>query len=421
MKGRNEDAIPVVRRHKEVNNAPQKKAPPPPKRKKVKIDYSDIEVSEYYLKAAKKYRVAKMLTFVVLIAFLAANLLFFRENITYNNMMYLLRDLDTGVSAPSGEFASISYNEESSSAYGIFKGRLAIAHSSGFALYNSTGSRELEEKGHMQNPAIEAGEKYAVAYDVGGHSYSIYTTMARVLEKQSDDIIENACVSDSGNYAIVTRSNEAKYLVSVYKENLKLHTSYYKEKLVVDVALDSSGKKLVIVSADVDVSSVYTEIVLAKPGSEETETLTVENAMPLAAAYMEDGELLVLCDSKLVAVSDGKVTEKYAFGGTPELFYMAKDSVAVVCSENAVATDCSVYLFDKNGNMTYNVSVEEKLTDVACDSGAIYVMSDEMIYAYYTDNTVKSAEGGATVNDIVPLYSSLLKCEKLGTSLISFE
>lgn len=418
MKGRKEESVPVARVKRE--SAPARPAPQP-KRKKVKIDYSDIEVSEYYLSAAKKYRAAKMLTFVVLIAFLIVNLAFFRDSITYSNMMYLLRDLDAGVVAPSGDFASISYNEESNFDFCIFKGRLAMAHNSGFALYNSTGSRELEDKAHMQNPAVEAGEKYAVAYDVGGHSYSIYTTMACVLEKQSEDIVENICVSDSGSYAVVTRSNEAKYLVSVFRDNLKLQTSYYKEKLVVDVALDKSGKNLAIVSADVDVSSIITEIVLAKPGTEESETLTVEGAMPLAAAYTDKGDLLVLCDTKLVLVSEGKAEIKYSFDATPLYFYFGDESVAVVCAENAVATKCSAYLFDSTGSMICSKTVEEKLIDVACDSGAIYVMSEEQIYAYYTDGSEKTAVAGTTVVDIVPIYSNLLKCEKLGASQVSFE
>ena len=85
MKGRNEETVSVVRRRNVGGNVPGKSSPPPQKRKKVKIDYSDIEVSEYYLKASKKYKAAKMLTFVVLIAFLAVNLVFFRSSITYNN------------------------------------------------------------------------------------------------------------------------------------------------------------------------------------------------------------------------------------------------------------------------------------------------------------------------------------------------
>lgn len=391
-------------------------------KKRVKIDYSDMEVSEYYLDASKRYRAAKWVSFLLLIAFLAVNLLFFRSNITYSNLMYLLRDLDTGPVSVSTNFASITYNEESGATYDIFKGRLAYASSEGFRLYNSTGARELDESRYMQNPAVVSGDKYAIAYDVGGHTYSVFTNMACVLEATSEDIVENICVADNGAFAVLTRSNEAKYLVSVYKENLRLQTKYYKDKFVVDMAMDEKGATLAIASADVSVSGISGEIMLCKTGTEETETLSVANAMPLAVSYMENGELLVLCNTKLVLVSNGKIESEYSFSkGDPMSFYFADDSVVVLCSNNAVSTDNEVFLFDSQGKLIYNKEINEKVVSVCCDAGAAYVLCDEKIVRIGTDDTVKTVKCDASVNAIVPLYGTLLKCEKLGTSTVSFE
>ncbi len=391
-------------------------------KKKVKIDYKDMEVSEYYLAASKRYRFAKFLSFVLLVAFLAVNLLFFRDNITYNNLMYLLRDLDSGAAEITTEFASITYNEESGAVFDIFKGKLAYASSEGFRLYNSTGARELDQSRYMQTPAIAKSNKYSIVYDVGGHAYSIFTTMACVFEGTAEDVLEDVCVSDNGSFATLTRSNEAKYLVSVYKENLKLQTKYYKDKYVVDITMDEKGKNLAIVSADVSVSGISSEIMLSKTGTEETASVTIEDAMPLAAQYMENGSLLVLCDTKLVKVADGKTDSEYNFGaGDIKEFRFGEDSVAVVLSDNAVSSENKVFLFDSDGALLLSGEVSGKVSRVCSDKSAVYVLTDSSIVRLTVDGEEKSVPCSAAVEDIVAVYGTLLKCEKLGTETVSFE
>ena len=403
-------------------NEPKRPAPVKSEKKRIKIDYKDMEVSEYYLAASKRYRFAKYLAFALLVAFLAVNLLFFRNNITYNNLMYLLRDLDTGGPEITSDFASVTYNEESGAVFGIFKGRLAYASQEGFRIYNSTGARELDESRYMQNPAVVSGDKYAIEYDIGGHSYSIFTTMACVLEGTIDEIIEDACVSDIGSFAVLTRSHEAKYIVSLYKENFKLHTKYYKDKYVVDMAMDGKGKNLAIVSADVSVSGISCEVMLCKVGSEETESVTIAGTMPLAVNYMENGNLLVLCDTKLVKIADGKVESEYSFSqGNIKEFYIAEDSVAVACSDNAVSSENKVYLMDSEGQLVQSKTVNGKVNKVCCDKSAVYVLGDESIVRISADGSDKTVPCGTSVEDIVVLYGNLLKCEKLGTSSVEFE
>lgn len=413
-----EESVPVKRQ------APKNRGVSAPRKseKKLKIDYSDMEVSEYYLKASRAYRGAKYVAFFLLVCFLCVNLLFFRENITYTNLMYLLRDLDTGVVVPTGEFASISYSEETASAYGIFKGRLAIAGASGFRLYNSTGARELDESRYMQNPALAVGDKYAVAYDVGGHSYSIFTTMACVSRGTEENVIEDVCVSDSGSYAIMTRSSEAKYLITVYKENMSPITKHYKENFPCDMAMNSKGDALAVVSADVSVTGISTEIKIYTPGTADEVVMTVEGSMPLGASYMDNGKLLVVCDDKICSVEGGEVTILADMDDkTVDLFSFTESGVAVVCSANSVATENEAILYSAEGEEICRRTVSEKIGGIASDQGAIYVLCEDKIVAYYVDGSSKTATAGTGVNAILPLYGGLLKCEKLGASAVVFD
>ena len=161
---------------------------------------------------------------------------------------------------------------------------------------------------------------------------------------------------------------------------------------------------------------------LCKVGTEETKTINVANAMPLAARYMENGDLLVLCDTKLINVSGGEIKSEYNFsGGDVAEFHIGEDSVAAVCSDNAVSSENEVFLFDSQGQLVYNKSVKGKINSVCCDKSAVYVLCDDSIISISADGSEKSVLCDASVEDIVVLYGTLLKCEKLGTSSVKFE
>ena len=136
---------------------------------------------------------------------------------------------------------------------------------------------------------------------------------------------------------------------------------------------------------------------------------------------MENGSLLVLCDTKLVKVADGKIESEYAIGGDVTEFHFAEDSVAVAISDNAVSSKSKVLLFDADGGILLNGDVKGKINRVCCDAGAVYVLCDDSIKRITVSGEEKSVSSSSYVEDIVVIYGSLLKCEKLGTVTVSFE
>ena len=98
----------------------KEKAPKKEKRQKirniprangVKLDFKKEEptVNRYYMAVSKRYRVARYLTVVLLVVYLLVMLLFYRENITYANFVYLARDLDSDTQLSIGEYSDITY------------------------------------------------------------------------------------------------------------------------------------------------------------------------------------------------------------------------------------------------------------------------------------------------------------------------
>lgn len=350
------------------------------RRQRVRVDFGENEKPQngYYLAVAERYRGARYVSFILLIAFLIVMLVFYRDSITYSNLMYLVRDLDSGVGINIGSFADISYEEQYKRSFAMFRGRIAAVSSTSFDLYGSAGSVDISDDISFAAPVVEAGEKYALVYDAGGNAYNIYTGVSRVLSANAEETIEDGCISESGSYALMTRSKDSKFLITVYDAGFRPVMEYYKDKYVIDIALDSDASEIAVVSADVGTSDISAEVMLGSVGSEDSETLSIPSQMPLFCRYAEDGTLMVLCDKAVIAVRDGKIAWQNPITSmTPSSFDMCENTFALAASKNAISSENEIFVFDTEGNILYNNIINKKVSYIAADGDScIYTVGD---------------------------------------------
>ena len=67
-----------------------------------------------------------------------------------------------------------------------------------------------------------------LAYDLGGTTYSLYTNLTRVFSREADSVIENADISDSGEFVLVRRARDSRYVISYYNSSFECEADYYK-------------------------------------------------------------------------------------------------------------------------------------------------------------------------------------------------
>lgn len=386
----------------------------------VKVDFrvTEKERNRYYLAAAGKYRAARYLTVIILFVFLLVMLLFFRESITYSNLMYLVRDLDADVGFSTTAYNSFSYDGRYVEDFALFKGRIAVAGTDGLTMYDSSGSREAEYNGDYTAPRLETGEKYALLYDAGEKNYSLYTSVSKVLSSEAEENIEAAAVSDSGTYALLTHSKESKFLVTVYNSAFKAVTKYYKDKYVTDIALDSQGDRGAIVSAFSENAVICAEVTLCEVGSEKTQSFTYGGLMPLSAEYTDDGTLIVACDTAILAFGESGEKWRYDFNGSlPSSCTVSGNTVACACAANAIGSVNTVLVFDTDGTVRYNVTLEHKVSAVATDSRyAVYAAGDSQVSRIdLSDGGVKTESLSSPAVRLLAPEGCLVVCHEDGT------
>ncbi|MBR6677062.1 MAG: hypothetical protein IKL24_07010 [Clostridia bacterium] len=367
----------------------------------VKLDFSaneEAQYSRYYLAVSRRYRLARYMCVLLLVAFLIVMLVFFRENITYANLMYLARDLDSDAKVNVGVYNDISYTERLAYDFGFYRQRLAVATNTGFTLYSKTGSADLETSDVMQSPRLETGEKYALVYDVGAKNYSVFTTVARVLYTEAPAEILDAAVSDSGSYALLTSSDEAKALVTVYNKDFAEVTKYYKDKFVIDIALDNEGTHVATAAVEVGASELCGEISVVEIGVKEAQNVTLPGMMPLQTEYTEDGRLVVLCDTGLVILDGAKEIARVSYDGrVPRAYCIEKNIVALAFADNVIGSENTVFVYDTSGKELYDIKINGGVDMLATDGEeSIYTVSDMAAFEISLEN---GKQKRATVKD----------------------
>lgn len=382
------------------------------------------QITKYYLKISKRYQTACALFIIVLLIYLVFILGAYGEYITYDNLQYLLRDLDTMASTGESSFSHIKYNKQSEQTFAVFKNGLATAGKESVSLFDSSGLLLCEDQISCNDPVLVPSEKYLMLYDIGGNSYSIYNSITRVISRQTDYKIVDGDMSDSGAFILVTRSNETKYVVELYNSALNHTMSIYKDNYIMDTAISSDGKLIVVCSAVPAETDFNCEIALYAEGNSEIyNKIVLSQTMPLYVHFLEDS-FAVLCDNGLYFYDkDGVEISSYLFSGmTLEYADLSDEYTVIAGSENALGSENRIMVFAKDGSLLYNDIVKERVNSVCApisQSGdaIAYILTPETVIQLSVSGNGEESEFTAKKENI--REEDVLSIRAAGTGIVT--
>lgn len=389
---------------------------------KIRIDKEKKEYNSYYLRISRGYKAAKFITLAIFLGYLIFMMCMYRSAITYDNLMYLVRDFETDIDVSSRGFEGIVYPASEKMSFTLYKDRLARATVSDFTLYNTTGSVELDYDHSMENPSIEAGDKYALVYDIGGTSYSLYNTIARVSTKHTEFAIQGADICDSGAFALITRSKENRYVVTFYDDSFRELTKVYKDKYVTDVSVSNKGDRYALVSCDVQGNDFLTEIMCAEVRSDTYTGFTLEGLLPLSVEWFDDGSFVVVCDGAAVFVNgDGTMKNRLDFGDMKIVTaYVSDNRLLVTGTENSVGSDSKGMVCDTEGSIVMRFDHDGKISSAVLSDNYVFYLSGEEIFRTDMNGEIVSKESPAYAKTLVPCFDNVAVCTDTGV-IMGFE
>lgn len=320
----------------------------------------------YYEKVSERYRIFAFAVILSLVLLAGALMVIYGEYITYDNFVYLIRDLDS-VKGSSDGFTTVNYTSDTTAIYRSFRNGFAVIGSQNAALYDETGVVLCSEKEKFSYQNASTSDKYVLAYDIGGTSYSIYSTVTRVVKKTTDKPIISASVSNEGSYIVTTESSDAKYVTEVYNSDFKRTMSIYKDKYVIDSVISKDGGTFAVASVAEKGSEFFAEVTFYKDGSDSPlATHNYSMTMPIAAASYDNGSFSVIFDDCIRFFdSDGKVkSEKYFKDEQVSYFDVRSTGMVLVCETLSLNGGYTFMSFDNSGKEICSANVNTKLSGV---------------------------------------------------------
>lgn len=345
---------------------------------KIETSAKRTKVNSYYLVLSGRFKIAKYLSICLLVAFLLSTIILFRDEITVENLRYLIKDFEMGdtLNLTSGE--EIKYDADTQLALEMYKGDLVVAGSSYFYLCDLQGNKRLYEKSVFTNPVVVSSDKYLLVYGLSEYTYTLYNTFSKLHTETFNYPITGAAVSDKGLYAIVTRTTEYRSVVYLYNSSFERIGAVYKDKYIMDVSFNHDSSELLITSLYSKNGNYCTEIVTYAPYSDKPSSLIdVEGSMVIQSGYNSNGGFSVMYDNKIEFYNkSSEISNTYVFpnGIVPIDTEITHEYTAITYTENIVGDNMKVIVFDKNGDVILDADADGQPIKITCSKNFVFVL-----------------------------------------------
>ncbi len=378
-------------------------------------------VNKYYLRISGRFMIAKYLSILVLVVFLGFMLIRYNDDITYANMMYLLRDFNTGVDVNVSGFENIEYDEQENMSFSIYRGELCVIGNRTLKMYNVRGDESRSYDHGYSNPAIVSSDKYLLAYGIGGTEYSVYNSIARVHRGDAPGNITAAHMNSKGEILILCRSKDTKYTVCTFDSSFRQIANYHKSKYVTSAAIGEDAQ-VVTASFDSNGTAYECEIELYFDGSEKPDaSYTAKGVFPVKCGIFQSGEYYVICTDRVLFFDQkGKFKTSVESAREYTAYAQSKDRLALSCNNDSLGGTSNVILFDTAGSILYNQSVNGSVSSLAVTTAGVSALTGNRVYNVTDEGTVAfDVPAGGSV--ILSAGDSSVLCYKNGTSGINYK
>lgn len=296
-------------------------------------------VNTYYIKISKYFRRAKTVSALLLALFTVVMLASFRDDITPQNLQYMLRDLNITNTVYSNDSTfTVSYDTDTDAVFGLFRDQLAVAGKNGFSLYALSGSKVFDDAHSFKNPALVTSDSCMIVYDLGGNYYSVYNSLEKLSENSTAYPIAAAAVSDNGMYAVLTRSAEYRSAIYLYDERGVNTANIFKDKLILGICFAENGEDIIVTTADSVEGVIVGELSVHNTRSDSPlMSVTFNSELPVVA-HAYGSTVSVMTDQSLITYNrDGTQISVYRYGSiTPVTGCIGSTYSALAFSSNTV-------------------------------------------------------------------------------------
>lgn len=371
--------------------------PEPQKEKVLRREDFNAAGDTYYATVSAGYKISQRILVLLLVLFLLFSLITNFREITYDNFFYLIKDFSSAVDIESTNYQTLSYDSDSRHFFSLFRGGLTVVNPSNISVFTATGRRTMTEVSKFSSPCVESSDKYFIIYDTSGTVFSVYNSFSRIYTETLDYPVTAATFANDGTMAIITRDISHKSLVHVYNKNFKRVFTVPSNKLAFDVEMSSENDKIAISYYGIGDGSGRSELsVRSLSTTEELFELELDGEFLIESAFLADERFGVITD-RSIRIFDKyfEELESYSYNnGVVSGFHADEQGIAVSYTQNSKNI---AIVFDKNGNLLYNESINDNVKDVGVYGSYVFLRTDDGVIRVnskdHADQLLTSGQG----------------------------
>ncbi len=337
--------------------------------------------NEYYESISERCGLVQVFLYLILLAFVAVSFLMNTDLITYQNLYYFAKDLNSATeSVDVLHTDSISYPTDTSQSFTLYRQGLAVAGNTSVTIFTASGRQTVSRGVQYQNPIAVGSGKYLLVYELDGTSYSLYNSYTQIHSGKTESPIRCATMSDCGMYAIVTESEEYASVVRLYSRNFEPINQYRYNGYVTDVSINAKGTYLSVLMSRMENGALATTLNVYEPKKDAVYAqCEIGTGLGVQCGFTDTDLVTVLTGDGVYSVSvSGKLMSEYRFEGKNiKAFDLSDDGCAIVVKGNRITTDQQVILFDKKGKIKHQSAIVQTVQSVVVNNGDAYLMCSD--------------------------------------------
>ncbi len=343
----------------------------------------------YYASVSAFYKITERLLWIVLAAFLAVSLATNYQEITYDNFFYLLRDFSAAADSNTSNYQVLSYDSDQRQKFDLYKGGLVSASPSTVSIFTAGGRRTLKNNNEYYSPNVIACDKYVLVYDTAGAAFSVYNSFSKIYHESLNGPITDACFNDGGAFALSVRQNDAKTVIYLYGEDIKLRGSIPDSRFVFDIALNDSETRLASLYYDAGEGTGRTSVCIydveSSSSARKLKEINLEGEFPLQCSFLDNGSIAVITN-RTVRIYDKSFNEKTVeeFGEAELNAFDASREGVVVVTGNGIRKN--IISFDRKGKKIYSGTIDENVSAVKIMDEFVFVRTVSGVVRVDTGN-----------------------------------
>ena len=338
---------------------------------------------------ALRRRILIFVLVFLLVAAIAA-LYVFRDRLNLDAARRFVRYLNVQTDKTGGSFTFDSHNANQ---YADMQGGLVVASVSGLSVYESDGTEAAVVQAKMETPALRAGGKLAMAFDVGGNNLVAVTqTGTQVLNVSANRPIFDADCAADGSICYASSESGYKTVLYVYDSSQNMTYRWLSASEYMPVCAISSGAKyLASVSLGQQDGMFESQLHIFKTSTDEAGLtaglgtdyiydLTFMDGQTLCAVGETGVQWLDLQGNCLAEYTyDGEYLKDFDFGGDGFL--------SLIVNMYKAGNHYTVSTVDQTGTVLGSVQLDVQVLDFSAAGNYLAVLTAEKLCIY--DNSMQ--------------------------------